>query len=90
MMTDESLNEPEALETMGALMLLRNGLSEYASICKYLDHAIRLMRDRTTALAVPSGTGQTWWYTCNACNSAVNPGDRYCHECGKALIWKED
>lgn len=34
-------------------------------------------------------TGMTHWYVCTSCDASVNPGDKYCHECGKALVWDE-
>jgi len=34
------------------------------------------------------GTGVTWWYVCGSCLTAINPNDKYCHECGKPVKWK--
>lgn len=34
-----------------------------------------------------SGSGVTWWNICGACKTAINPNDKYCHECGKAVKW---
>ena len=35
-----------------------------------------------------SDSGITHWYVCGACNFTIQPGDRFCHECGKAVKWK--
>lgn len=32
-------------------------------------------------------TGMTHWYTCGGCDASVDKGDKFCHECGKGLIW---
>ena len=29
----------------------------------------------------------TWWYMCGNCKTGLNPGDKYCHECGRAIDW---
>lgn len=34
-----------------------------------------------------SGSGMTWWNICGACKTAINPNDKYCHECGRAILW---
>ena len=35
-----------------------------------------------------SDGGKTHWYVCGGCKSSINPGDRYCHECGRAVKWE--
>ena len=35
-----------------------------------------------------SGGGTTWWNVCGNCRTAINPNDKYCHECGKAVKWE--
>ena len=34
-----------------------------------------------------SGSGLTWWNVCGSCRTAINPNDKYCHECGKPVDW---
>ena len=34
-----------------------------------------------------SGGGITWWNVCGACKTAINPNDKYCHECGRPVKW---
>lgn len=35
-----------------------------------------------------SGSGVTWWNVCGACKTAINPNDKFCHECGKPILWE--
>ena len=35
-----------------------------------------------------SGGGTTWWNVCGACRTAINPNDKYCHECGRTVKWR--
>lgn len=35
-----------------------------------------------------SGSGVTWWNVCGNCSTAINPNDKYCHECGRAVKWE--
>ena len=34
-----------------------------------------------------SGSGVTWWNVCGSCRTAINPNDKFCHECGKPVDW---
>lgn len=34
-----------------------------------------------------SDGGKTHWYVCGACKAPINPGEKYCHECGRAVKW---
>jgi len=36
-----------------------------------------------------SGGGITWWNVCGACRTAINPNDKYCHECGRKVRWND-
>lgn len=27
------------------------------------------------------------WYACGVCGRTINPYDKYCHECGRAVKW---
>ena len=35
-----------------------------------------------------SGSGVTWWNVCGNCRTAINPNDKFCHECGRAVKWE--
>ena len=32
-----------------------------------------------------SSSGVTWWNVCGNCQTAINPNDKYCHECGRPV-----
>ena len=64
------------------------------------DNAIRCMEELLTdALSLlkeqepveperaHSGGGSTWWNVCGSCKTAINPNDKFCHECGRAVKW---
>lgn len=36
-----------------------------------------------------SGGGSTWWNVCGSCKTAINPNDKFCHECGRAVKWDD-
>lgn len=35
-----------------------------------------------------SSSGVTWWNICGNCKTAINPNDKYCHECGRVVQWE--
>lgn len=35
-----------------------------------------------------SSSGITWWNVCGICKTAINPNDKYCHECGRTVKWE--
>lgn len=35
-----------------------------------------------------SDGGETHWYVCRSCKVPINPGDKFCHECGRAVKWE--
>ena len=35
-----------------------------------------------------SGSGVTWWNVCGNCKTAINPNDKFCHECGRRIKWE--
>jgi rRNA maturation endonuclease Nob1 len=35
-----------------------------------------------------SGSGVTWWNVCGNCKTAINPNDKFCHECGRPVLWE--
>lgn len=36
-----------------------------------------------------SDGGNTHWYVCGACQAPIQPGDNFCHECGKPVKWDD-
>ena len=58
-------------------------------LAELVHDAIDLLKEQE---AVPperesSGGGITWWNVCGACRVAINPNDKYCHECGRPVKW---
>lgn len=35
-----------------------------------------------------SSSGVTWWNICGNCKTAINPNDKFCHECGRPVLWE--
>ena len=35
-----------------------------------------------------SSSGVTWWNICGNCKTAINPNDKFCHECGTPVLWE--
>lgn len=61
-----------------------------ANVRDWIDDALALLKTQGQVLPGQghSGGGSTWWYVCGICGTAINPGDKYCHECGRAVKWK--
>lgn len=55
------------------------------------DDAISILKEQKAEFVeiIDSDGGKTHWYLCGGCKSPINPGDRYCHECGKAVKWND-
>ena len=65
--------------------MLSNELTEV------LDEAAKTIIYRTQskeAEVEPEGGGTFWFHVCGECRTAINRWDKYCHECGRRLIWK--
>ncbi len=66
---------------------------EDACVTTMLRDALGELREygRITAGEKPKieGAGATWWNVCGFCKTAINPNDKFCHECGTAVKWNE-
>ena len=65
-----------------------NGIIKMSN--QFRDILVALLKEQE---AVPpereySGGGITWWNVCGACRVAINPNDKYCHECGRPVKWE--
>lgn len=54
---------------------------------KIKDERDALLKVQEAKVKTKCNTGLTQWYVCTGCDASVNPGDKYCHECGKVLVW---
>jgi rRNA maturation endonuclease Nob1 len=54
------------------------------------DKALKLLKEQEAIEPKKehSGSGITWWNVCGNCKTAINPNDKYCHECGHAVKWE--
>ena len=55
-----------------------------------MERAIALLKEQEPVKPerAYSGGGSTWWNVCGVCKTAINPNDKYCHECGRAVKWE--
>lgn len=53
------------------------------------DHALELLKaqERTTKPKIHNSTVDTWYYVCDDCDYPISPGDHYCRNCGKKIVW---
>ncbi len=71
----ELLKEQEA-KTQG-------GDSGMCEICSFYERALPVKPEKEH-----SGSGVTWWNVCGNCKTAINPNDKFCHECGRPVLWE--
>ena len=55
-------------------------------ITQTMDDAIELL-DSPAKVKIYHDNGITSWCVCGRCSANVSKGDKYCHECGRALKW---
>ena len=55
-----------------------------------INYAIEMLKEQEAVAPEKehSGSGITWWNVCGNCKTAINPNDKYCHECGQAVKWE--
>lgn len=62
--------------------------------CKYALHrdALALLKAQEpkpiSASIVDSDGGLMHWWACGNCQAPINPEDKFCHECGRAVKWE--
>ena len=73
----------DGYRTANGLGGLINEIWAYAKYC-----ADKLMKAQEPEKPkVGHNVGPTWWYICGACNTAIDPKDKYCRVCGKRVKW---
>lgn len=40
-------------------------------------------------IAAKDSTNCTQWYACRDCGASIDPDDKYCRRCGRAVKWDE-
>lgn len=43
----------------------------------------------TEPVKTKHNNGVTHWYVAAECDVTVNPGDKFCRECGRRLVWDD-
>lgn len=56
--------------------------------------ALALLKEQESIKPLITGHGEyeeegSWWYECGNCGTAIDPDDKYCRKCGKAVKWDE-
>lgn len=64
---------------------------------KLMRDAVTLLKEQEPIKPLITGHGDfetvgTWWHECGNCRTQIDPADKYCRKCGKAVWWdlKED
>lgn len=57
--------------------------------------AIALLKEQDAVEPYIAGSGEsfetaeTWWYECGHCNKPIDPNDKFCQHCGRAVKLNE-
>ncbi len=80
------MTNQEAIEAINANYPPEN----YTILREALDMAIAMLKEQEPVepRIQTSSSGVTWWNVCGNCQTAINPNDKYCHECGKPVKWE--
>lgn len=63
-------------------------------IAQWADDALNLLKEQEAVEPYVAGNGksfetaETWWYECGNCNKPIDPNDKFCRHCGKAVKWE--
>ena len=58
-------------------------------IAQWSDDALNLLKEQESVEPeIQTGSGVSWWYICGNCKTALNPKDKFCHECGRRIKWE--
>jgi len=49
--------------------------------------ALAVMEEQEAVTAEHMDTGRTHWYMCGNCHASIDPSDKYCRKCGRAVKW---
>lgn len=70
-------------------VILVPGHEDWQNALKVCTNALDLLKEQGAVRPEReySGGGVTWWYVCGNCKTAINPNDKFCHECGREVKW---
>lgn len=78
------------LNDIGGFIAGRVGFEQARNFLRTIDDAIDLLKEQEAVKPGKehSSSGVTWWNVCGNCKTAINPNDKFCHECGKPILWE--
>ena len=54
-----------------------------------VNDALELLQSDTAIVKIYHDNGITSWCVCGRCSATVSKGDKFCHECGRMLVWQD-
>lgn len=83
-------NVIKGLNDIGGFISGRVGFEQARNFLRTIDDAIDLLKKQEAVKPGKehSSSGVTWWNVCGNCKTAINPNDKFCHECGKPVLWE--
>ena len=52
------------------------------------EDALKLIEGVKPSPAEIEGGCTVYWWVCGECHSLIRDGDKFCHECGGAILWE--
>jgi hypothetical protein len=87
-------NVEEVIECLGSTIHNAEWANKITTSCDvgFLKEIYAMLKSQepTTAIVVNndiSGAG-SWWYVCGKCKMPIDPMDKFCRHCGKAVNWR--
>ena len=56
--------------------------------CEEAIKIVKAQEPTKPKLGGDAGPFGTQWYQCGACSGQIDPGDKYCRTCGRAVKWE--
>jgi hypothetical protein len=83
------------IETICEICKTNKWRTEFDSDIIYpiLTDTLALLKEQDAVEPYIAGSGEsfetagTWWYECGHCNKQIDPYDKFCRHCGKAVKW---
>jgi len=71
-------------------MTAKEFLRRARNVDRRVDEAVKALKaqEPIKASVRDSDGGITHWYVCEHCQAPIQPGDNFCHDCGKAVNWE--
>lgn len=82
------MTKQEILDKFSDIDFVYNDSSKHETLSRMLDELLK-SQEAVRPEREHSGSGTTWWNVCGNCKTAINPNDKFCHECGREVKWNE-